>query len=166
VVAAYALVSGGVALVAVDVVSGYLPPDPLVAAGYLAGQSVIVLTLALTLGTRLPGIGAGAVSVGLFGLSWFGGVLKAVAVIFSAESIRPAADLLRVAMPTDLLWRGVIFALEPPVVRVVTSGRSMGGAANPFFADSPPPGEHLVWAIAWLGLVLLAGVLLFRRREL
>jgi LPXTG-motif cell wall-anchored protein len=38
--------------------------------------------------------------------------------------------------------------------------------ANPFFADAPPPLAFTAWAIAWVGLVLLAGIALFRRREL
>ena len=57
--------------------------------------ALAVLTVAMTLGTRLPAIGAGAIALGLFGLSWFSGVLGAVAVVFDADSLRPATDLLR-----------------------------------------------------------------------
>jgi hypothetical protein len=39
-------------------------------------------------------------------------------------------------------------------------------AANPFFAGAPPPVEFVAWSVAWILLVLLAGVALFRRREL
>ena len=36
--------------------SGHLPPQPLVAVAFLASQAIVVLTLALALGTHLPGI--------------------------------------------------------------------------------------------------------------
>jgi hypothetical protein len=38
--------------------------------------------------------------------------------------------------------------------------------ANPFFAGTPPPLPFIAWGVAWIVLVLFAGVALFRRREL
>ena len=70
-------------------------------------------------------------------------------------------------IPTDGLWRGVIYGLEPPVVLLMSAARNAEAMrANPFFADAPPPLAFTAWAIAWVGLVLLAGIALFRRREL
>ena len=59
----------------VALVSGHVPPEPLVAVVFLAFQAIAVLTLALALGTRLPAMAAGAITVVLFGLGWFAGVL-------------------------------------------------------------------------------------------
>lgn len=166
VIVGYAVLSGALALLAVKVVSGYFPNEPITALAYLAGESAIVLTLALMLGVRLPAVAAGAVTVVLFAISWFGGVLGSLAVAFDAESIRPLTDLLRFAVPTDLLWRGVIYALEPPLAILLTRG--LGGAqeANPFFAASPPPTSQVLWSIAWIAGCLLLAIGLFRRREL
>jgi len=166
-IAAYAALSGMLAIGVVGFVSGHLPPAPLVAVGFLAFQAVVVLTLALALGTRLPGIAAGAVTVVLFGLGWFSGVLGNIAVAFQAAPLERLGDTVRILIPTDGLWRGVIYGLEPPAVLLATVGR--GGAAmraNPFFADAPPPLGFTLWAAAWVVLVLLAGIALFRRREL
>ena len=74
-------------------VSGHTPPQPLVAVGFLAFESIVVLTLALALGTRLPGIAAGAITVVLFGLGWFAGVLGSIAIVFEAEPLARAADV-------------------------------------------------------------------------
>jgi ABC-type transport system involved in multi-copper enzyme maturation permease subunit len=166
VIVGYTLLAGTMALLAVRLVSGYFPGEPLVALGFLAGESAVVLTLALTLGVRLPAVAAGAVTVVLFAISWFGGVLGALAVAFDAESIRPLTDLLRFAVPTDLLWRGVIYALEPPIALLLAQGTDMGQEANPFFASSPPPPGQVLWAGAWIVGMLLIAVGLFRRREL
>ena len=111
------------------------PAAPLVAVGFLAFQAVIVLTLALALGTRLPSIAAGAITVVLFGLGWFAGVLGNVAVAFGATPLAGSADVIRVLLPTDGLWRGVVYGLEPPLVLLLAAGRERGGArASPFFA--------------------------------
>jgi ABC-type transport system involved in multi-copper enzyme maturation permease subunit len=166
VIVGYTVLAGTLALLAVRAVSGWFPGEPVLAVGFLAGESAVVLTLALALGVWLPAVAAGAVTVVLFALSWFGGVLGALAVVFEAESIRPLTDLLRYAVPTDLLWRGVIYALEPPIVLLMARGIGAGQEANPFFASSPPPASQVLWAAGWVGAILVTAVLLFRRREL
>ncbi|MEO5965433.1 MAG: ABC transporter permease subunit [Candidatus Limnocylindrales bacterium] len=167
IVAAYAILSGLLAVAVVALVSGHVPPQPFVAAAFLAFQAVAVLTLALALGTRLPSIAAGAVTVVLFGLGWFAGVLGNIAIAFDATALARAAEWLRVVLPTDGLWRGVIFGLEPPAVLLLAAGRSTQAmAANPFYAGEPPPLAFVAWSVVWVLLVLCAGIALFRRREL
>jgi ABC-type transport system involved in multi-copper enzyme maturation permease subunit len=165
VVAVYAAASGLLAIGVVRLVSGHAPPEPFVAVGFLAFQAIVVLTLALVLGTRLPGIAAGAVSVVLFGLGWFAGVLGSIAGAVNADPLARATDAIRVLIPTDGLWRGVVYGLEPPFVILAAAGR-VGMEANPFFAAAPPPTAFVAWAVAWVALVLAGGILLFRRREL
>jgi ABC-type transport system involved in multi-copper enzyme maturation permease subunit len=167
VVAAYAAGAGLLAIGVVGVVSGHVPPEPFVAVGFLAFQAIAVLTLALTLGTRLPSIAAGAITVVLFGLGWFAGVLGSIAIAFEATALSGASEVLRVLLPTDGLWRGVIYGLEPPIVLLLAAGRDADMmAANPFYAAAPPPLAFVLWSAAWVGLVLAAGVAMFRRREL
>ena len=167
VVVAYAVLSGLMAIGAVGWISGHVPPSPLVAVAFLAFQSVAVLTLALAFGSRLPGIAAGAVTVVLFGLSWFAGVLGNVAVAFGAAPLEGLGNVVRVLLPTDGIWRGVIYGLEPPMVLLaaVGGGRSVM-EANPFFASAPPPLPFVIWSVIWVALVLGIAVRLFGRREL
>ena len=167
VVAGYAAVSGLLAMGAIDVVSGYAPPQPLVAVGFLAFQALVVLTLALALGTRLPSIAAGAITVVMFGLGWFSGVLGNVATALDAKPLSGTTDVIGLLLPTDGLWRGVIFGLEPPLVLLVAAGSNPTAMqANPFFAPTPPTIGFVAWSVVWIALVLLAGIALFRRREL
>ena len=101
----------------------------------------------------------------LFGLGWFAGVLGNLAVAFEATAIRGTSDALRVLLPTDGLWRGVIYGLEPPAVLLLAAGTRVSGA-NPFYASAPPPPEFVAWGVVWIVLVLAGGIALFRRREL
>jgi ABC-2 type transport system permease protein len=167
VVAAYAVIAGLLAIAVVGLVSGHVPPAPQVAVAFLAFQALTVLTLALTLGTRLPAIAAGAITVVVFGLGWFIGVLGNVAIAFEAAPLAGGADVFQVLLPTDGLWRGVIYGLEPPLVLLAAAGRNAQAMqANPFFASAPPPVTFIAWSVAWMLLVLAAGIALFRRREL
>jgi ABC-type transport system involved in multi-copper enzyme maturation permease subunit len=166
IVAAYAVVSGLLAVGVVRLVSGYSPPLIAVALAFLAFQAVVVMTMALALGTRLPGIAAGAVTVVLFGLGWFLGVLGSLSAAFGAQSVAGAGDLFRLLFPTDGLWRGVIYGLEPPQIVSMTQ---LGGpvvASNPFYADTPPAMAFTIWCVVWVAGALAIGAWLFRRREL
>ena len=75
-------------------------------------------------------------------------------------------DAARLLFPTDGLWRGVIYGLEPSQMVVATQMGGRVAASNPFFADQPPPTLFIVWCVAWIALVLALGAWLFRRREL
>ena len=169
VAASYALASGLLEIGAMKLASGYGPPDPLGAAGAIALQAVLILSLTLFFSTRLPSIAGGAIAVVLFGLCWMAGVLGGLGVFFKADLVEQIAAISRVLLPTDGIWRGAIFALEPPVVIAVASetGRSSEQlAANPFYASTGLSPVYLGWVGAWLVIVLGLAVLSFRRREL
>lgn len=165
VVVAYAAGSAGLAIAAVGVVSGYVPPNPLVPVAFLAAEAVVLLTLTLAFSTRLPPIGGGAVAVVAFGLAWFAGVLGGVGRALDVDALTTIANATRYVLPTDGLWRGVVYGLEPPFILAMIGGE---GAAegNPFFASTPPPLDFVVWCGAWVALVLALAAASLRRREL
>ena len=166
---AYALASGLLEIGAMKLASGYAPPDPLGAAGAIALQAVLVLTLTLLFSTRLPSIAGGAIAVVLFGMCWIAGVLGGLGLYLKADLMEQIAVVSRAILPTDGIWRGAIFALEPQVVIAVASdsGRSSEAlAANPFYASVGLAPAYLAWVAAWFVIVLGLAVLSFRRREL
>jgi ABC-type transport system involved in multi-copper enzyme maturation permease subunit len=167
VVVAYAVASGLLEIAAVRLVSGHAPPQPLVAVAYLAGEAVVVLTLAILLSTRLPAIAAGAICVVAFGLAWMAGVFAGIGTYFEADALVAVAEASRWLFPTDGLWRGTVFGLEPPIVVLAAAGR-LGAVseANPFFAASPPPVEVVGWSVAWVAFVLAGAIRSFARRDL
>jgi ABC-type transport system involved in multi-copper enzyme maturation permease subunit len=167
IITAYAVGSGLLEIAAVGFVSGYTPPQPWVAVAFLAGQAVTLLTLALALSTRLPGIAGGAVCVVAFGLTWMAGVFAGVGRFFDAGPLVTVAEAARWLLPSDGLWRGTIFGLEPPAVILVAVGR--GGPAaesNPFFASVAPPLEFIAWSALWVVVVLGLAVISLERRDL
>jgi len=167
VVAGYAAGAGLLEIAIVGAVSGHLPPEPFLAVLFLGGQSIIVLTFAMLLSTRLPSIAGGAICVVLFGLAWMAGVLIGVAQAFDAGALASVARASRWLFPSDGLWRGVIYGLEPPLV--LLGARAAAGAradANPFYAATPPPLEFVVWSVIWIAIVLGIAAWSLNRREI
>jgi hypothetical protein len=70
-------------------------------------------------------------------------------------------------LPSDGLWRGVIYGLEPPLVLLIAAGEAPELAnANPFYAAAPPPLAFVIWSVVWVGVVLGAAAWWFERRDL
>jgi len=167
VVVLYAIASGLLAIAVAVVVSGFGPPAPFVAVAFLAGEALVLLTLTLALGSVLPSIAAGAIAVVAFGLGWMAGVLAGVASALGVDALRSVAEVSRWLLPTDGLWRGVIFGLEPPLVVMIAAGEAGSLAeANPFYATEPPPLAFIIWSVLWVAIVLGAATWWFERRDL
>jgi ABC-type transport system involved in multi-copper enzyme maturation permease subunit len=166
VIAAYAALSGLLEIVAIGFVSGYYAPQPAQAVAYLAAQAVVLMTLALLLSTRLPAIAAGAICVVLFGLGWMAGVFAVIGRFFDAAPLVAAAEAGRWLLPSDGLWRGTIYGLEPPLFVFIALGRNSPAGANPFSAAGPPTPEFVAWSVVWVAIVLGLAVFSLSRRDL
>jgi ABC-type transport system involved in multi-copper enzyme maturation permease subunit len=169
VVAAYAASSGFLAIaVAAFVSDGYWPPDPPLALAFLVGEALVLLTLTLALGSVMPSIAAGAIAVVGFGLGWMAGVMAGVGEALGVAALAPIAEASRWVLPTDGLWRGVIYGLEPSLVALIATGGSTKNLANanPFYATTPPALPFVIWSIVWIALVLGAATWWFDRRDL
>jgi ABC-type transport system involved in multi-copper enzyme maturation permease subunit len=167
VLVAYALVAGYLEQAAVVIATGYSPSDPFTAPLYLAGEALILLTLAIVLSTRITSVAGGAIAVVAYGLAWMAGVLGGVGEAFNSDVLRWAGVVARIILPSDVMWRGSAGALTPPLDVL-----SAGGIANaalyrfsPFSGSTPSP-EWLLWCLVWVVGMLALGVLLMRRREL
>jgi ABC-type transport system involved in multi-copper enzyme maturation permease subunit len=169
VVAAYGAGMAFLAIVVIERVSGYSPPTVGLPLVFIVGQGLVVLTFSLLLSTRLPPIAAGAIAVVAFGLAWMAGAIERVGIAIAAEN--PGVDLSivgqlgRALLPTDGLWRGVIYGLEPPMVIAMAQGNPLA-EANPFYASSPPEASFLAWSVVWVVLVMALAAWSLRRREL
>jgi ABC-type transport system involved in multi-copper enzyme maturation permease subunit len=165
VIVGYAIVSGALAIAVVGAISGYLPPDPILPIVYLAGQALVLLSLTVLLSTRLPPIAGGAIAVVAYGLAWMGGVLGKIGVVIGATTLVNVSDASRFLLPTDALWQGVVFGLEPSFVISAAKGQFVA-EGSPFFAASGPPPAIVAWSVVWVVLVLALAVTQLRRREL
>src|SRR5438094_1647914 len=164
-VVAYGLAAAVVELIAVQAVSGYQPPHPFEFLGFVLGEGVVILTFSLMLSTRVAGMVGGVIAAILFGIAWMGGIVGGVGAAFNNATITHVGTATKLILPTDGLWRGAVWSLEPSIVIAAQSQLGPAVAANPFFAAEPPPAAYVAWAIAWIAVMLALAIWSFRSRE-
>jgi ABC-type transport system involved in multi-copper enzyme maturation permease subunit len=164
--AAYTAIVSGLLVAVVYWASGYVPPNPAAAAAFVFAAGVVLLTLVLLLSTRLPALAAGVIGVALFGIAWLAGVVGTLGTAFNIHAMRTASHISQYLLPTDGLWHGAIYYLEPSWFVTQQLGGTPAVQGDPFMSLAAPSWPYLAWAGIWLALVLVLDVVSFERREL
>jgi len=165
-VALYAAFAGAFELAAVDWATGYLPPHPVELIVYVAAEGLTLLSLGLLLSTRLSGITAGVIALVAWLIAWIAGVVGDIGTGLQNQALENVGVFSHLVLPSDGLWRGAIYAMEPDTFIAAMRALGTAGRANPFAATDPPPMPFLLWVVAWFAIVLMLSVLSFRRREI
>ena len=160
----YIVAASALELVVVGLVSGYSPPSPIPVVAYLVAEGVAIMSLTLLLSTRLSGMTAGVICLVLFFVAWIGGIAGTIGDVFHNSGIRNAGTISELLLPTDALWRGSVYNLEPAFYQALLGGTTVRGG-DPFFVSQPPSIAFLVWSAVWLVAVLGLAIWSFRRRE-
>jgi ABC-type transport system involved in multi-copper enzyme maturation permease subunit len=165
-VAIYAGGSGLLEMAAVDWATGYMPPHPLELTLFVCAEGLALLSLGLLLSTRLSGITGGVIALVAWLMGWIGGVVGDIGTGLQNQAVENIGTISRLILPTDGLWRGAVYAMEPDAV--IASLRLAGtiGRANPFSAVDPPPLAFLAWVAVWFALMLGLSIWSFRSREI
>jgi ABC-type transport system involved in multi-copper enzyme maturation permease subunit len=165
-VGVYAAGAGFLEMAAVDWATGYVPPHPVDLIVYVAAEGLVLLSLGMLLSTRLPGITAGVIALVAWLIAWIAGVVGDIGTGLQNQALENVGIVSHLLLPSDGLWRGAIFAMEPD--SLIASMRALGtfGRANPFAAIDPPPLQFLAWVVVWFALMLGLSVWSFRTREI
>jgi ABC-type transport system involved in multi-copper enzyme maturation permease subunit len=153
-------------LVLVFIATGYSPPHPIQLVAYLIGEGLVLMTFALLLSTRMSGMTAGIVAAILFFMAWMGGITGGIGAAFNNDTIEHVGTVSRLLLPTDGLWRGAVFAMEPAAMLAIARAGARQMSGNPFFAAEAPAALYIAWVVAWIGAVLAGTVWSFTRREI
>src|SRR2546430_6123240 len=165
-VAAYAAGAALFELVAVDWATGYLPPHPIELTLFVAAEGLVLLSLGLLLSTRLSGITAGVIALVAWLMGWIAGVVGDIGTGLQNQALANVGVVSHLILPSDGLWRGAIYAMEPDTFIAAMRALGTAGRANPLAATDPPPLEFLGWVVLWFAIVLGASIWSFRTREI
>lgn len=160
----YGLVAAAAELSIIKLLTGYSPPHPVAGLAFLLAQVLAVLTLTIALSVRFAPITAGFIAVVAFGFAWVDGIIHVVAVTINNTALAHATLALTLLIPTDGLWRGAVFNLEPAAM--LAASASAPGSMGPFSVVGPPAAAYLLWCACWIAAVLAAGIALFRNRDI
>jgi ABC-type transport system involved in multi-copper enzyme maturation permease subunit len=165
-VALYAAGSAFLELAAVDWATGYLPPHPTELVIYVGAEGLALLSLGLLMSTRLSGITGGVIALVAWLMGWIGGIVGDIGTGLQNSAIENVGIISHLVLPTDGLWRGAIFAMEPDVMIAQLRAAGTIGRANPFAQVEPPPAAFLLWVVVWFALMLGLSIWSFRTREI
>lgn len=162
----YAGGSAFLEMVAVDWATGYVPPHPIQLTLYVAAEGLVLLSVGLLLSTRLSGITGGVIALVAWLMAWIAGVVGDIGQSLQNDAVANIGTVSHLILPTDGLWRGAVYAMEPDAVLAALRAAGTIGRANPFSAVDPPPPAYLLWVVVWFGVTLALAVWSFRTREI
>lgn len=162
-VSLYAAGAGVLEVIVVNWMTGYMPPRPLELILYVAGVGLVLLTVALLLSTRLAGMTAAIIPLICYFMAWVGGILGGVGQAIDNQGLITTGVISHLVLPTDGLWRGAVYAMEPASVVATLRTAGAAAAANPFGATEGPAPAYLAWVVLWF--VLIVGLTLWSLRQ-
>jgi ABC-type transport system involved in multi-copper enzyme maturation permease subunit len=162
----YAVPAAGAQILLVRWVVGYSPPHPLEFLFFVISEAIVILTLSLLLSTRFAGMVGGVTGLILWGLAWIGGIVGGVGLVFENATLTHVGTASKLLLPTDGMWRGAVWSLEPASLIAVMRSAGQAAAANPFFAADPPPPAYVAWCIIWIIGMLALAAWSFAHKEL
>ncbi len=165
-VAIYAGAAGLLEMLAVDWATGYVPPHPIQLIVYVAVEGLALLSLGLVLSTRLSGITGGVIALVAWLMGWIGGVVGGFGAALQNDAVENIGIISRLILPSDGLWRGAVYAMEPDAVLAQLRLGGTLARANPFAAVDPPPIAFLAWVAVWFATMLALSIWSFRTREI
>lgn len=157
-----ALLAAGL-LGGVRLITGYTPPEALPATGLLL-LAVTVLTSLTVLGSTLFTTLANGIGVFvLYGVGFTGGILSAIGTLADTPTLTTLGRVANALMPTNALWLGASYHLQPEVMRQVGE---VSRGANPFTSSDPVDPLLVAWAAVLAILALTGAMWRFSRRDL
>jgi ABC-type transport system involved in multi-copper enzyme maturation permease subunit len=169
-VCAYVVLMTGAVLFISRLIAGYEVPEPWSALQLMLLEALLLLTLSLCGSTLMPTLANGVIAFSLLGLAWLAGIIEFVGRLLSTAPDSTGSDAMlnigtavSLLIPSDALWRGASFYLEPPTMLA-----AMGAARTglPFFAIAPPSSGLILWSVGYVAIVLAGAIVAFSRRDL
>ena len=153
-----ALMAASVLLIA-RIVANYTP------ANFVAGTALVILVslvlLALTVlgSTLFQTMANGVVVFMLYGGALLGGLLETLGGVLNINSLVNTGVVTSLILPSDSLWRLASSLLQP-------NSQLRFDSPIPIAVASPPSNAMIVYAIAYIAVMLSLAILAFRRRDL
>jgi ABC-type transport system involved in multi-copper enzyme maturation permease subunit len=162
-IAAYALLLTAGMIFAVGLTVDYYPSQPYHAAAFLILEGLVVLSLRLLFGTFLGNMASGILPLLLYGLGWMGGIVESAGRVLDIGALVTAGIITSLLVPTDVLWRGISYALMPQIA--AGAAAQAVGRGNPFLSLSPIATPMVIWSCVYVVGIFLLGAYAFSRRD-
>jgi ABC-type transport system involved in multi-copper enzyme maturation permease subunit len=141
-------------------ITRYLPPNPAPAIALIVLEGLVVLTLSILGGTRLPALANGVVIFMFYGLAFIAGWIEQIGAMLRNEAAINTGILVSLLMPSEAMWKRAAYLLQPPMLRELGLDFTMFGAA------STPSPLMVGYTVVYIVILLLLAIHLFNTRDL
>jgi ABC-type transport system involved in multi-copper enzyme maturation permease subunit len=156
-ISAYLALLGGGVMLAMYMVTGYLPPNPAQGLGLLMLEALVLLSVSLLGGTRLSTLTNGVVLFMLYGLAFVGAWVEQIGALLQSRNAIRIGVIASLLMPVEALWRRASYLMQPPFSQ---------GVPSPFTSSSVPSGAMIIYATIYATAALGLAIFSFARRDL
>jgi Cu-processing system permease protein len=154
----YALLMAGGVVMIVFFHSDYLPRNMLAGLSLIYLDSLLVMTISLAGSSAMPALATGGMVFGLYGLAFLGGWIEQIGSLMSNPTAVQIGVVTSLLIPTEALWRRAAYEMQTPLASTL--------GLSPFGAFSVPSVLMVVYAVAYLVVVVAIGVSTFQRRDI
>jgi ABC-type transport system involved in multi-copper enzyme maturation permease subunit len=156
--AGYLLLMAGGVLLIVRWISGQMTNNAGAGIALMLLESTVLLTLSILGGTRLSTLANGVMVFGLYGFAFIGGWLEQIGTLLGNDTAQNIGVITSLVVPTESLWQLAAYNMQSPLIRDL--------AITPFSVSSVPSSAMIVWAIAYIAVMLILALRQFRTRDL
>jgi len=121
-------------------------------------SAAVMLSITIAGGVRLSTITNGIVAFGFYGVAFIAGWMEQILGMFGNATARYVGTIVSLLSPSDAMWRRAAYEMQPLATAALQNG--------PFGVVSVPSAAMIVWAMAFVVLVLAFAAWQFRRRPL
>lgn len=156
--AAYLALLGGGVVLSMRFFADYVAPSVIVPMGLMLLGAAVMLSITIAGGVRLSTITNGIVAFGFYGVAFIAGWMEQILSLFNNSTARYVGTVVSLFSPSDTMWRRAAFEMQPLATAALQNG--------PFGVASVPSATMIVWALAYVVIVLWFAAWQFRRRPL
>lgn len=157
---AFAIIMCAALMGIVWAITRYLPPNPVPAVGLIVLEGLVVLTVSIIGGTRLPALANGVVVFMLYGLAFIAGWIEQIGAMLRNSAAVNTGIVVSLMMPSEAMWKRAAYLLQPPFLR------ELGLDVTPFGAASAPSPLMVGYTILYIVAGLLLAMRWFHNRDL
>jgi Cu-processing system permease protein len=155
----YILIMSAGILTSSRIVANYTPGNLIPAIGLVMLVSLILLAVTILGSTVMQTMANGVVVFMLYGGAMLGGLLETLGSIFSIQSLINIGVITSLILPSDVIWRRASGLLQP-------DSNLRFDAPIPIAVSQPPSNAMIVYAVAYIAVLVGGAVLVFRRKDL
>ena len=151
-----AMLTGGI-LLALYLVTGYLPPNPLQGVLLLLLEALVLVSLSLLGGTHFSTLTNGVLLFMFYGITFIGSYVEQFGSLLQSEAAVRVGIVTSLLLPVEVMWRRIAYVMQPGFLRQTPS---------PFMSATAPSTAMIAYAAIYAAVALALAIRSFNRREL